>query len=308
LKNVNFGVDQAEQLRRIVNNLREHSDGIIKKSANKIKCGARLIVVTSGKGGVGKTSFIVNLAIELKKWGHRVTIIDGDLGLANVEVIMGVVPEFSLHDFIKSDISFSEIVNEGPMGIKFISGGTGIVEMANLDKNKFKRILEAMSRLDSSADYVLVDTGAGMSEHVTGFMFAAREIILLTNPEPTSITDAYTMLKILKNKNHDCEIKIVVNKVENASEAQDVFRKLSSVSNKFLNIKIKNLGYIVDDHYVSSAVKLQEPFIISFPKSSASKNIGSIAQRIMDNSEYEHSSSGVKNFLYRLYGSLNIRY
>lgn len=301
MTSVSYGEDQADRLRKIVNDLKEQQPG----ETGKANYGSRLIAITSGKGGVGKTSFTVNLAIQLKKMGNRVLIIDGDLGLANIEVMLGMVPKSSLYDYINSDIPLSKIINLGPMGIEFISGGTGIIEMANMDRSKFNKIYEIMSKFDNDVDYILIDTGAGISKKVTNFMLTVKEIILVTNPEPTSITDAYAMLKILKNNNQNCDIKLVVNRVQNPSEAEEILDKIGSAANKFLNVKVKNLGYIFDDRNVSRAVKLQEPFVLRYPGCKASKNIESIAERLALNSEYEEYAYGMTSFLNRLHNLLS---
>lgn len=298
---MNLGVDQADRLRKIVNDLKERSDEIIKGTSAKTNSSARLIAVTSGKGGVGKTSFTANLAIELSRLGHNVIIIDGDLGLANIEVMLGIVPRYSLYEMIRYDVPLSEVLTEGPSGIKFISGGTGIMEMASLDRQRFQKILSSLSALDRYADFILIDTGAGISQNVINFLLAAHEIILVTNPEPTSITDSYAILKIVNNQNKKCDIKIVVNMVESASEADEILKRLSRAAERFLNVKIKNLGYIVEDQYVSRGIKLQKPFVLSYPKCNAAKNLQDIARRLAENEENVNNSEGVKSFLTRLY-------
>ncbi len=306
MTNLRFGEDQADKLREIVNNLNEKPGDAAEPEIEKETVATRLIAVTSGKGGVGKTSFTVNLAIWLKKLGNRVLIIDGDLGLANIEVLLGVVPKSSLNDYLNSDIPLSQIINLGPAGIQFISGGSGITGLANLDRGKFKKIIEIMSKFDSYVDYILVDTGAGISRKVTNFMLAVKEVILVTNPEPTSITDAYAMLKVMKTNNHRCDVKLVVNRVQDAAEAQEIMDKIGSVARKFLDIEVNNLGYILDDRHVSRAVKLQEPFVLRFPGCKAAKNIEDIAERLALNGEFgESGSDGVRNFLNRLYGLLS---
>lgn len=297
-------VDQADKLRKIVSGLREKSDQIIDKAVKKTKKKARLIAITSGKGGVGKTSFTVNLAIQLCRKGYRVVVIDGDLGLANVEVIMGIVPKFSLYELVSSDISLSDIITDGPMGIKFISGGTGIVEMADLNKQKLDKILRAMSALDNYADFVLIDTGAGISSNVTKFVLAAQEAILVTSPEPTSITDAYAVLKIISLNNKGCSVSVITNMVEDSREAEDILDRINTAAGKFLGTRIKNLGYLQKDPAVSRAIKMQIPFVVSFPKSAAAKGMERIAERIAGNAEYHMETEGVRSFLSRIYRSL----
>ncbi|HZX46197.1 MAG TPA: MinD/ParA family protein [Clostridia bacterium] len=296
--------DQADKLRKIVRSLREKSDSIMDRAVQKSKNRARLIAVTSGKGGVGKTSITVNLAIQLCRSGYRVVIIDGDLGLANVEVIMGIVPKYSMYDLINSKLDLSDILVEGPAGIKFISGGTGMIELADLGRQEFDRILCTMSALDNYADFILIDTGAGISSGVTSFVLAAREVILVTSPEPTSITDAYAVLKVISQNNANCSVKLILNMVEGRREAEDVLGRLNTAAEKFLGTGIKGLGYLVRDPAVGRAIRMQTPFVVAFPNCAAARGIGRIAARILDNTEYQVESEGIKNFLSRIYKSL----
>ena len=293
--------DQADKLRKIVRSLREKSDLIMDRAVQKSKNRARLIAVTSGKGGVGKTSITVNLAIQLCRSGYRVVIIDGDLGLANVEVIMGIVPKYSMYDLINSKLDLSDVLIEGPAGIKFISGGTGIVELANLDKQEFDRILCTMSALDNYADFILIDTGAGISSGVTGFVLAAREVILVTSPEPTSITDAYAVLKVISQNNANCSVRLILNMVEGPREAEDVLGRLNTAAERFLGTGIKSLGYLVRDPAVGKAIKMQTPLMVAFPKCAAARDMARIAERILDNTDYHVEAGGVKGFLTRIY-------
>src|SRR5690554_2929806 len=296
--------DQADKLRKIVRSLREKSGSIMDRAVQKSINRARLIAVTSGKGGVGKTSITVNLAIQLCRSGHRVVIIDGDLGLANVEVILGMVPRYSMYDLLNSKLDLSDVLIEGPAGIKFISGGTGIVELANLGRQEFDRILCSMAALDNYADFILVDTGAGISSGVTGFLLAAREVILVTTPEPTSITDAYAVLKVISQNNANCSVRLILNMVEGPREAEDVLGRLNTAAERFLGTGIKSLGYLVRDPAVGRATRMQTPFMVAFPNCAAARGIGRIAGRILDNTEYHMESEGVKDFLTRIYRSL----
>jgi flagellar biosynthesis protein FlhG len=298
-------VDQADNLRRIVSGLKEKSEKIIERSVRKSKRSARLIAVTSGKGGVGKTSLTVNLAIQLSCKGYRVIVIDGDLGLANVEVMLGIVPKYSLYELVNSEKRLSDIITEGPAGIKFISGGTGIIEMAGLEKQKFDKILFTLTALDNYADFILIDTGAGISRSVTDFVLAAQEVILVTNSEPTSVTDAYAILKIISVENRDCRVKIIANMVESPSEAEDIFGRLNTAAKKFLGTEIENLGYLQRDSIVSKAIKLQIPFMLGYPRSLAAKGVRQIAARLVENTELIKEPKGVKQFLARIYTSLS---
>ncbi len=253
---------------------------------------ARVISVTSGKGGVGKTSFSVNLAIQLQKMGKRVIILDADFGLSNVEVMLGIRPRYNLADLIYRDKTIDEIITPGPMDIGFISGGSGVQELVSLDKDKIKLLISKLSYLDNEYDVVIIDTGAGISDSVLEFVLTSPDIMLVVTPEPTSITDAYALLKLVNRKkdfipDHKT-IRIVSNKVENASEGAEIYDKLNTVSSKFLNIQLEYIGYICQDKNISRAVIEQKPISISDPEGMTATSIRQIADRILNDRQYEH--------------------
>lgn len=293
--------DQAEKLREIINNIKSHNEASLSNNISAKKTGARVITITSGKGGVGKTNFTVNLGIRFAQLGYRVVIIDADLGLANVDVVMGKMSKYNLSDVINSDKNILEILEEGPSGVKFISGGSGVQDLIKLNKAQLVDILIKLGRLDDEADIILIDTGAGLSENVMSFVHAAREVILVTTPEPTSITDAYALIKTITYRDKNKNIKIVVNRADNPAEALNILDKLNIVTEKFLGVKLHKLGYILNDACVSKAVKIQQPFVLSFVKSEATKNLHSIAGTLLDNKEMsEASKSGIRMFINKL--------
>ncbi|MHB1392451.1 MAG: MinD/ParA family protein [Clostridia bacterium] len=298
--------DQAERLREIISSIKNYKDD--EKSAGSLtdKPGSRVITITSGKGGVGKTNFTVNLGIKFSQMGLRVVIIDADLGLSNVDVVMGKMSKYNLSDVINSNKDILEILEEGPNGVKFISGGSGVQELVKLNKTQLVDLLMKLGRLDEEADVILIDTGAGLSENVISFVHAAREVILVTTPEPTSITDAYALIKTITHKDKMKNIKVVVNRADNAAEAFNILDKLNVVTQKFLGVKLQKLGYILNDANVIKAVKIQQPFIISFSRSEASKNLSEIALTLMDNKEINTTSaSGIKTFINKLTNLFN---
>lgn len=298
--------DQAERLREIIRGIKDSKED--EKGTDKItnRPASRVITITSGKGGVGKTNFTVNLGIIFAQMGLRVVIIDADLGLANVDVVMGKMSKYNLSDVINSSKDILEILEEGPNGVKFISGGSGVQELVKLDKTQLVDLLMKLGKLDTEADIVLIDTGAGLSENVISFVHAAREVILITTPEPTSITDAYALIKTITNKDKKKNIKVVVNRADNPTEAFNILDKLSAVTQKFLGIKLHKLGYIINDTSVSKAVKIQQPFVLSFNKSEASRNMNDIALTLMDNKELSANSvSGIKMFISKLTNLFN---
>ncbi len=300
--------DQADKLRQIIESIKIRQSVNQANLINSIrKKTAKVITVTSGKGGVGKTNIAINLAIALSEMGLRVIILDADFGLANIDVLFGIIPHNTLVDVINNKKNILEVLSDGPKNIKFISGGSGVEELVKLEKSQLEKFVDNISMLDKLADVILIDTGAGLSDNVMSFVMAADEVLLVTTPEPTSITDAYALIKMVSNRNKDKIIKVVVNRAENVNEANDILNKLSIVAEKFLNLKLYSLGYVLQDEAVIKAVKLQQPFSLSFPKSHATKLIREISKKIVEegknNSNMENT--GIKGFVNRLVGFLN---
>lgn len=252
-------MDQAEQLRRI-----------IKGSAPPKRPLARVITVTSGKGGVGKSNTAINLAIQLRKIGQKVIILDADFGLANIEIMFGAVPKHNLCDLIYQGKSIKDIITWGPMEVGFISGGSGITGLSNLNKDELSYIIENLAELDEMADTIIVDTGAGIADAVLEFLVASGEILLVTTPEPTSITDSYSLLKALsRHPRYHAEttqIKVLANKVTGESEAQALYAKLETVVERYLKVPISYLGMIPQDPQLAKAVMQQMPVSLENPR------------------------------------------
>jgi flagellar biosynthesis protein FlhG len=262
-------MDQAEKLRKIV------------KEQAAPRNVARVITVTSGKGGVGKSSISVNLAIALSRLGMRVIVLDADFGLANVEVMLGIRPQYNLADLMFRGKGLSDIVTEGPEKIGFISGGSGIQELTNLSKDQIVYLIQKLVELDERADIIIIDTGAGIGDSVLEFVAASSEVLLIATPEPTSITDAYALLKTLNRKAdismQDTVIKMVANRVENQEDGKELYDKLSLVVNKFLTLKLEYMGALPQDGIVSKAVMKQKPAIEVYPNSQFARTISSFA-------------------------------
>ncbi|MBE5943914.1 MAG: MinD/ParA family protein [Lachnospiraceae bacterium] len=269
-------MDQASKLRQMV-------------STNNEMTNARVIAVTSGKGGVGKTSFSVNLAIEIAKMGKKVVIFDADFGLANVEVMLGIRPKYNLLDLIHNNKSIEEIITNGPNNIGFISGGSGVSELATLDKDSIKILISEMVKLDNLYDVVIIDTGAGITDSVMEFVMVSPEIVLVVTPEPTSITDAYSLLKVLRRKDKFNPlyktINVVSNRISDENEGMDIYNKINTVSSKFLNTKLKFLGNIPQDKNASLAIIEQKPVTMAYPTSPVAKGIHTIATKLMQDEE-----------------------
>lgn len=298
--------DQAEKLREIIKGIKSYDNSALSKDNQKKATGPRVITITSGKGGVGKTNVTVNLAIKLSQLGQRVVIIDADLGLSNVDVVMGKLTKYNLSDVINNNKDIMEILEEGPAGVKFISGGSGVNELVKLNKTQLVNLLMKLGKLDEEADIILIDTGAGLSDNVLSFVYAAREVILVTTPEPTSITDAYALIKTITSKDNNKIIKIIVNRVDNSAEAANILNKLNIVTEKFLGIKLHKLGFVVNDNNVPKAVKQQQPFITTFSKCEAAKNIDEIARSLISNEEINiNTVSGFRTFINKLTNIFN---
>jgi len=282
--------DQAEKLRQTIQNKNnsqiknnDESTGIKQGLLQNKTC--KVITITSGKGGEGKTNFTVNFAIGLAQAGLKVVILDADFGLANIDVIMGSTATSNLLDLIEGRKNILEIMCEGPENIKFISGGSGIEQLINLNEDQIDALVHNMAMLDDVADVILVDTGAGLSESVMRFVLAADEVILVTTPEPTSITDAYALIKLVAKRDREKRINIVVNRAENRSEASDIAYRISFVAEKFLGMKINALGYILYDEAVVKSVKMQQPYMIAFPAGKASVNMKEICNKMIVNKQ-----------------------
>ena len=282
-------MDQAANLRRLV----------LESDAKKQKK-TKTIAITSGKGGVGKTSVAVSLSIALARGGSTVTLLDADLGLANINVILGIIPKYNLYHVIKGQKKLKDIVIEVPEGIKIIAGASGFHQLANLDPKQRNEFIGAVSELDSD-DYMIVDTGAGVSQNVLSFVMAADEIIVVTTPEPTAITDAYGIIKSIAAQSPDKVIKIIVNRVLSVAEGNRVAQRVINIAGQFLNIKVENLGFIFDDIYVPKSVRNQKPFIVSYPKSKASACISIIADRIGNKATGAGRGSGLASFFKNLF-------
>ena len=279
-------MDQAERLRRMVKS----------NTVNASPTTARVITVTSGKGGVGKTNTAVNLAIQFKKAGKRVVILDADFGMANIEVMFGAIPKYNLIDMVQKGMPLKSIVTEGPMGVGFISGGSGVVDLVDLEKDQLQYLIQRLKELDEMADIILIDTGAGIGNTVMEFLTASSEIVVVTTPEPTSITDAYSLLKTLNNTpgflEKKAKIYFLANRVGSKNEGKALFQNLSVVVNKFLNIQMDYLGIVPQDDAILRAVMQQSPVSIKMPASRSSKAFESLAGQLLDEPAAEAEKTG----------------
>jgi flagellar biosynthesis protein FlhG len=284
-------VDQAENLRKMM-------------ETNKVekKKKTRIISVSSGKGGVGKTNFAVNLGIAYAQYGKKVIVMDADLGLANVNVCLGIIPKYNLFQLIKKQKTMKEIIIDTNYGIQIIAGASGFSKIANLSDEERTAFIQEIDAL-SYADILIIDTGAGVSQNVLSFIIAADEAIIITTPEPTAITDAYGIIKIIATEinNPSLDLKLVVNRVSSILEGRKVAERVINIAGQFLNVKVDNLGMIFEDPIVPQGVIKQTPFLSLDQNSKASLGIKHIVSRL-EGVVYKEGT-GIKNFLMKFLGT-----
>jgi len=267
-------MDQAETLLKIMKEKQFNTN-----HGDTPYTGPRIITVSSGKGGVGKTNVATNLAIGFVKMGKEVVLMDADLGLANVNVILGIIPKYNLYNVLKGQKSLSEIITDTPEGVKIIAGASGFSQLADLNHDQRIKFISEVEKL-SFADLIIIDTGAGVSDNVLSFVLAAEEIIIVTTPEPTAITDAYGIIKTIANKQRDSNIKLIINRVQSHAEADSVANRVINIAQKFLGMKVESIGYIYEDPSVPKAVIQQKPFVSITPNAKASQCITKICFRL----------------------------
>ena len=274
------------------------------RQENAEKKKARVITITSGKGGVGKSNTSVNLALALSELGKKVIIFDADFGLANVEVMFGALPKYNLSDVIYRGKSIEEIITPGPNDIGFVSGGSGIVGLSNINRDQLAYLIHNLNNLDSLADFVIIDTGAGISDQVLSFAMMSPEIIMITTPEPSSLTDSYSLIKALyRNPNFDranTSIRVLANKASTIEDGELVYQKLSSVVTKFLQGRLDYLGMIPLDTTIDKAIRQQKPVMISFPNCKASKAYKLVAADLVNGT---HLANNVKRGISEIFSS-----
>ncbi|MDD2558043.1 MAG: MinD/ParA family protein [Desulfuromonadaceae bacterium] len=287
--------DQARTLRSLSGQLSESPR--MSAGANQA---ARVLSVTSGKGGVGKTSVVSNLAVVLGKMGKKVLIIDADLGLANIDVVFGLAPQYNLNHFFSGQRSLAEIMVEGPYGIQILPAGSGVQKFTRLDSGHKMRLLEDLETLPGDFDIVLIDTEAGISENVTYFNQAAQDILVVTSPEPTAITDAYALMKLLSSQFHEKSFSLIVNSVRHTDEALDVYRKLTMVSNRYLDISIDYLGGIPFERKMYEAVRSQKVMVELYPNNKVSLAFEQLGRKLVAENGHTQPKGSLQFFWKRL--------
>ncbi|MBC8590284.1 MinD/ParA family protein [Wansuia hejianensis] len=273
-------IDQASKLRTMVKD---------KNMDNPIK----IYSILSGKGGVGKTNFSINLGIKLQQMGKKVLILDADIGMSNANIMLGMSPSVNLFQAIVGNTSLSNIIKTGPEGIDLISGGSDLFFMEDLNKESQEKAMEALKGL-GVYDIIIIDNGAGISKQSLTFTDFAHEVILVSTPEPTAIMDAYRVLKAISIYKLKKQVKIVINQVPDISIGREAYNKLLNTANQFLDIELENLGFIFSDIRVNKAIMEQNPIVLRYPNSLASENIDKISKNLLGNKDFDYNVSSLK--------------
>lgn len=240
----------------------------------------RVIAITSGKGGVGKTNITANLAYLLSTMKKRALILDADMGLANIDLILGLTSQYNLYHVLKGEKSLSETIIKGPGGIMILPASSGILEMAELSRGQKLTLLDALNAFPEELDFMLIDTAAGIAGNVMYFNSAAKEIIVVVSPDPTSLTDAYALIKVLYQRHAKKRFRLLVNMVKTPAEAKEVYERLSRATDHFLNFTIEYLGYVLNDEKLAEAVRRQKAVTELYPHSPASKCLLAVAEKL----------------------------
>jgi flagellar biosynthesis protein FlhG len=279
-------MDQAEGLRSLVRNPSGGSDpGLVQLSRpgeGSLKW-PKVISISSGKGGVGKTNVTANLGLAFAQLGKQVLVLDADLGLANIDVLLGITSRYSIEQLFSREKRFSEILVKGPGGMSIMPASSGVLELVDLNETQKIMLLDELDHLGMNVDVLLIDTGAGISSNVLYFNVAAAESIIIATPEPTSITDAYALIKILATKFQKKNFMILVNLASSSQEGKGVFKKINIAVDRFLgSLSLDYLGFIPMDESISRAVKLQRAVLEIYPRSRFSKRIMEVAEIISE--------------------------
>lgn len=281
-------LDQAESLRKLA---QSSNPSLTKKG--------KIITITSGKGGVGKSNFVVNLGIHMQKMGKKVLIFDADIGMANDDVLMGISSRYNIFDVINNNKNLNDVLATGPYGIKLLPGGSGLNKVEDLTEREREVFLNKISQIEDF-DYIFMDTGAGINRTVLAFISCCDELIVITTPEPTSLTDAYSLLKATSHFKIKNKANIVVNKALNYKEGEDTFSKFDNVVNRFLTMKLNYLGCVLDDRKLVQAVREQMPFIVRYPSSDAAGCIQNIGNSLLGDTSKD-DGTGVQGLFKKIF-------
>jgi len=266
--------DQASRLRELAAAYRSQAAG---RAPRRFEA----IAVTSGKGGVGKSNVAVNLAQVLVQAGHQVLLMDVDLGLANADILLGTVPPYHLGHFLRGEVDILQVIHRTDTGLKLIAGGSGLVELGNLTAGQLRPILRSLERLEGEAEYLILDTGAGVGDAVLEFALAANQVLVVTTPEPPAMADAYTMIKALVTRDPQARIRLVVNQAERPEDAQRVAERIVTTARNFLGVEVAHVGTIPRDPHVWQSVRRKVPYVLGYPASPAARAVEAMAARLV---------------------------
>lgn len=259
-----------------------------------------VIAVTSGKGGVGKTNLSVNLAIALGRRGARTLAIDADLGLANMDIVMGVAPTYTTAELVRGEVEIEDVLVEGPENVWLLPGASGRYDLANLDDRGRQALFNAVDGLDDRFDCVVVDTGAGVGSNAVGFASAAKDIVVVVTPEPTSIADAYGIVKVLSTRCGVRRLRVVANMVSSAAEGERVFRRINSLAERFLDVVLDYIGHIPRDPVIQRSVVRGQPFTTLYPEAPASRAVDGLAGKLLAADDPDDRQGAIRLFWRKL--------
>ena len=264
---------------------------------------SRIIAVASGKGGVGKSTITVNLALALRELEKDVFLIDSDIGMANIDVLLGLKTKYDLNHVLKGICSLKQAVETGPYGLNVLSGISGIDDVLNISNENIKHLLRGVTEIERNYDVILLDTGAGASQSVINFTTAADEILIVLTPEPTSIMDSYSLIKLLSSSQYQGKLHLVVNRVDSQKEADSIIDRFITTARKYLDLDIELLGTIPNDNLIAKSIKKQHPVFELYPESKVNGYFLQLAGNLIGK-ELDLPSRGIKSFFYKLIGQI----
>ncbi len=289
--------DQAAKLRKIVKEKGSNNN----KKKSDLKGTSRIITIASGKGGVGKSNITVNMGFALKSFGQKVLLLDGDLGMANLDILLGISPQFNLSHVLKEKCRLEQAIFKQSKNFHLLPGFSGVEDLVDLGYKEINRLLEISGILENNYDMILIDVGAGIYPSIINFIMASDESLIILTPEPTAVMDAYSLIKVIANNGQDQKLGIIINKTTSEREANDVAQRIKKVVNKYLDLDIVIRGCIPYDEKVKNSVQKQKPLYNLYPQSGYIHSVKDLAKSILNKKE-EKSSRGVKAFMYRIVG------
>ncbi len=294
-------VDQASKLREMFTGDKENEEENTEAEAQKSPDRSRIISVASGKGGVGKTNIVVNIGLALQQAGKDVLILDADMGMANVDVLIGMTSQYNLGHVLKNKCELEDALMEGPEGLTVLPGASGVDQFTNIDMSQVERLLKLSASIEKNYDFILMDIGAGAHQGVVNFIRAADEIMITLTPEPTAVMDAYSLLKILSNYEVASSLNLVINQVESETEAENVSKRMKNAIEEYLDMELDTTSYVPYDSVLPKSVRQQKPVMKLYPNSRSGKAFSRIADKLLQEAS-EESSRGMKGFVYRMLG------